>query len=150
MLMNKHRTDLLLRWIEGNCTPDESQQIEHELKTTPALQDEVAELVRLQSLVRHSVQASAPTAVRPFLADRVMRRLDSSRARLAHLSAEEELQSGLEWLFRRVAVACLIIIIGLAVYNVFQVTSYEADATTTEAVLGLPPVTIATADALDY
>jgi hypothetical protein len=148
--MNKHRTDLLLRWIEGNCTPDETRKIEHELKATPVVQDEVDQLVRLQSLMRQTMKASAPSAVRPFLADRVMRRLDSSRARLAHLSAEEELQRGLEWLFRRVAVACLIIIIGLAVYNVFQVTSYEANATTAEAVLGLPPVTIATADALDY
>lgn len=148
--MKKHRTELLLRWVEGACTPDEARKLEHDLKTNPGLQAELDELTRLQTVVRKTVGATAPAAVRPFLADRVLRRLEPSRARLTRLSAEEELQRGLEWLFRRVAVACLIIIIGLAVYNVFQVTSYEAEVTTTEAVLGFPPVNTATADALDY
>jgi len=140
----------LLQFLQGELTPEEEIRLQRELARLPALRDELAALETLQQLLRTTFQASSARALKPFFADRVMRRLASAARRLPVPSPEEEVFSLLLRLFRPVAIAGALIILGFATYNVTLAGAYDTQPSTTEAVLGLPPVTLATAYDLDF
>ena len=101
----------------------------------------------LRGLLQSAVHTTSEQALQPFFTDRLMRRLDPARLRR---SPDEELFGALLWLFRPVAVAGMMLILMLAAYNVIQAYDSEVPASTTEAVLGLPPVSLATAYEVHY
>ncbi len=147
--MNSPNHERLLRLLEGTLTPEEQARLRQEVARSPALRAELEALKALRGLLPTTVHASSERALAPFFADRLMRRLAPAPQRLAAPTPDEEF-FGLLWgLFRPVAVVGLLLIFGFATYNVTLSGDYEAQASTTEAVLGLPPVTLATAYELD-
>lgn len=147
--MNSQDTDLLLRWLDGALLPDERQAVDQRLAESPALRLDLEELQALQGLLRTSTQHTAEHALKPFFTDRLMRRLDGMRMK-ARWSPEEELFLGLMRLFRPIAIAGLSLILVFAAYNLMLADEYGIEQSTTEAVLALPPVSIATAYDADY
>ncbi|MFQ5569221.1 MAG: hypothetical protein ACE5G0_06075 [Rhodothermales bacterium] len=147
--MNHPTHERLLRLLQGELTPGEEAQVRQELARSSALRAELEEIRALQGLLQTTVRASTEDALRPFFADRVMRRLRPAAQRLADSASEEEFFGVLLRLFRPVALAGLLIILGFAAYNVTQSDGYESQPSTTEAVLGLPPMTLATAYEFD-
>ena len=143
--MNSPNHERLLRLLQGALTPEEQARLRQEVARSPALRTELEALKALHSLLQTTVRASSERALEPFFADRLMRRLAPAPQRLAATTPDEEFFGLLLGLFRPVAVACLLLILGFATYNVTLSGDYEAQASTTEAVLGLPPVTLATA-----
>ncbi len=137
--MKNDRKEQLLRLMDDTLTPTEETTLRREIQACPALRAELDELSSLRSLLTETVSADAETALRPFFSERLIRRL-----RPVEPVAEADLVSLLATLFRPIAVASLIIIVALFTYNILTV-SYAADQSATEKVLGLPPVTLATA-----
>ena len=143
--MNSPNHERLLGLLQGALTPEEEARLQQEVARSPALRTELEALKALQGLLQTTVRASSERAIEPFFADRLMRQLAPAPQRLAATTPDEEFFGFLLRLFRPVAVAGLLLILGFATYNVTLSGDYEAQASTTEAVLGLPPVTLATA-----
>ena len=93
-------------------------------------------------LQEHAEQASEH-AFQPFLADRVMRRITMASP------PEEQLFSLLFGLFRPVALASLLLILGLVGYNTVVSRTFDVQPTTTEVVFGLQPVSLTDAFTTD-
>ncbi len=148
--MNTPNQDQLLRLLDGTLTPDEEAGLRDALAQSPALRAELADLKALRSVLQEAVHASSEQALKPFFADRLMRRLAPATQRLAVAGPDEVLFGSLLRLFRPVAVVGVLIILGFASYNVTLSSSYDAQPTTTEAVLGLQPVTLTTAYNYDF
>lgn len=141
--MNTPDHDRLLRLLEGALPPDEAARLRDEIARSPALRHEYETLRAMRTLLQTTTRDAAEKAVKPFLADRVMRRLAPQS------EPEEELFGALLRLFRPVALAGLLLILGLGAYNVSRADAYDAEPSATEAVLGLPPVTLSAAYDLD-
>ncbi len=86
----------------------------------------------LAQLIRENTEDS----FKPFFSARVMNRINASPA------AEESFTRALAWVFRRVAVAAVILIVALAAYNISSQHSLGNGRSTLEAALALPAVTI--------
>ena len=147
--MNTPNYERLLCLLDGTLPPDEEARLRDDLARSPELRAELDEVKALRGLLRTTVRASSEQALKPFFADRLMRRMAPTPQRLAADAPDEELFGSLLRLFRPIAVTGLLIVLGFAAYNVTLSGEYEAEASTTEAVLGLPPVTLATAYDLD-
>ncbi len=147
--MNTPNHERLLRLLDGTLPPGEETRLRDDLARSPELRAELDELKALRGLLQTTVRASSEQALKPFFADRLMRRMAPAPQRLAATTPDEEFFGSLLRLFRPVAVAGLLLILGFATYNVTLSDEYEAEASTTEAVLGLPPVSLATAYDLD-
>lgn len=147
--MNSPNHERLLRLLDGALAPEEEARLRQELERSPALRAELEALQALQGLLQTTVRASSERALQPFFADHLMRRLTPAPQRLAATTPDEEFFGLLLRLFRPVAVAGLLLVLGFATYNVTVSGEYEAQTSTTEAVLGLPPVSLATAYDLD-
>ncbi len=101
------------------------------------------ELQALADLLRLTVKTSSEQSVKPYLTERVLRRM-------APVTAGTDLFFGALWqLFRPIGVAALLLILGLATYNASLVDAYDVRPTTAEVLLGLQPVTLTTAYASD-
>ena len=111
-----------------------------EIARSPELRAQWKDLSALRSLLRHTADTSSQNALRPFLADRVLRRIRP---------ADEALFGSLWHLFRPLALAGILLIVGFASYNATFYRSYDAQPTATEVMLGLRPVTLTTAYAAD-
>ncbi len=97
----------------------------------------------LGQLIQAAVEEGSERSVRPFLAERVLRRLEPS-------AASTEVFLGTLWqLFRPMGIAALFLILALAAYSSSLVDAYDVRPTTSEALLGLQPVTLTTAYATD-
>ncbi len=137
--MKHEDTEQMLRWLEGRMTPEEARRWERRVAASPELRARADEWRALRNVLRTTVRESSEAALRPFFTDRLMRRLRPPAAARA-----EAFAASLAALFRPVALAGLLVIAILVGYNVASY-AYEAEPSATEAVLGLPPVTVATA-----
>lgn len=147
----KHRdTTYLLAYIHDEMDPTEREAFEHEILSKPEIAEEISRLEKLQYAMQSAVAASNESALKPFFEERLMRRLESESASFRERLFEDEFFVGLSSLFRPVAFAGLLLAILLAGYNVSQETYEEGSQTTTEAVLALPPISLATAYEVDY
>ena len=147
--MNTPNHERLLRLLQGALTPEEEAGLRRDLARSPELRAELEALKALQGLLQTTVRTTSEEALKPFFTDRLMRRLTPAPQRLAAEASDEEYFSLLLRLFRPVVAAGLLLILGFAPYNVTLSSDYETRPSTTEAVLGLPPVTLATAHDLD-
>ena len=148
--MNTWNHERLLRLLDGVLAPDDEARLRDDLARSPELRAELDGMKALRGLLQATVRASSEQALKPFFADRLMRRLAPATQRLASAASDEEFFGSLLRLFRPVAVASLLLILGFATYNVTLSDAYDAQPTTTEAVLGLTPVTLTTAYNLDF
>ncbi|GAB5519788.1 MAG: hypothetical protein RhofKO_20390 [Rhodothermales bacterium] len=102
-----------------------------------------ADIEHLQALLREPVLHDAATHRPILLAHRVEEALRPSPPTLA-----DEMAHVLARWLRPVVVATLLVVLSLALHNTL-VTRTLAPTTATDAVMGLPPVSLATAYALD-
>jgi anti-sigma-K factor RskA len=82
------------------------------------------------------IQENAEDSFKPFFSSRVMSRLNANSA------AEESFTRALAWMFRRVAVAAVILIVALAAYNISSQRALGNSRSPVEEALALPAVTI--------
>ncbi len=135
------KTETLLRYLEGRLPVSEREAVRGKLAASAALREELEALRRMQGLLRTAVDESSIGAVRPFLADRVVRRLRTPQTAPA---GEEVISGMLSGLFRPFIAFAMVLILALALYN-FVTHDYDVKRSAAEAVFGLPPVTLATA-----
>ena len=97
------------------------------------LQAQLSAMEQVQLLLREGAARRAPD---PFLAEHVIRRLNSR----AH--GHQDLYGALLAVFRPMAIAALLLIASMAAYNVTFRTEYSSAPTAAEVMLGLQPVTL--------
>ncbi|MFH1011343.1 MAG: hypothetical protein V1784_08955 [bacterium] len=129
--MKDERDLLLRRALDGELTAEDEQRFATLLEKSPALRLEWERLRRLRALVKESREDSFG----PFFSSRVMNRIHSSEA-------EDSFAQALAWLFRRVAVAAIVLIVALTAYNISSQQARGNHRSPLEAALGLPPVTV--------
>jgi len=112
-------------------------------RSRPPAPPQDAEFETLQAILREPVLRDAAAHRPMLLAHRVGRALQP-----APPSQTDEMASVLSRWLRPVIVATLLVVLSLALHNTL-VTRTLAPTTATDAVMGLPPVTLATAYALD-
>lgn len=141
-------SEQLLRLANGELPPEEAAAIRQKINESPEWKQAWSETQAMQSLLQSSVQAASEHALQPFFTDRLMRRLNNMEAGQSDVH-EDDLARVLWAFFRPIAVAGLVVILGLILYNTNVASEYNIDASATEAVLALPPVSLESAFELD-
>lgn len=136
--MNTENNDLLLRLLEGRLSEEEQKEVKLRLEESPELRRELAEVRKLRTMMRGTVDHTAAGSLRPLFSDRVMTRLNESPAPGNAPSFLEEEIGFLSRLFRPVLAVGLLFVVALALYNVNIAGGYSTGSSVTEAVLGLP------------
>lgn len=132
--MMKRRKDILFqRALDGELSMEEERRLAALLEESPSLRLEFERVRRLRALVEESREDS----FKPFFSSRVMSRIRAQ-------AKEETFAHALAWLFRRVAVAAIVLIVALTAYNISQQHAAGNHRSALEAVLGLPPATVST------
>lgn len=96
----------------------------------------------IQRALQRAAQNAAEHGLQPFFVDRVMKSIAAAKA--VRLPAEEMFEGLVGW-FRPIAVASLLIIIGLIGFNLKEAATHELAVSVSESVLGLPAVSVETA-----
>jgi anti-sigma factor RsiW len=142
--MENRRLDTMLRWLDGRLPDADRRAFEAELNRSDALRVEVDALRGLRLGMQDALRAEAAGVADPYLADRVLRRIEAPRPVFA-----DELALWLGQVFRPVAIAGALVVVLLAGYNVRLSQSFATESSTAEAMLGLPPVSTASVYDLD-
>lgn len=139
--MNRNR-ELLLRSLDGELSPAESEMLEASLSGSVELRAEQQRLMQL----RKALGESGARSFSDGFSNRVMQRV--WEAREASRGVTEALPDGMyesiRWLFVRLAPACLIVAVGLGLYS-SVIVEESLSSSIVEAVLGLPAETLDTA-----
>ena len=128
--------ELLIRFASGELADEERARVETRLREEPEL---AATYERLRATV-DSLRASVPDSFGPFFATRLL-----ARIRAEGVASTESLYDELRWGFARLAVACLVVVVGIGIY---AAVGGGYGGSFVEAMLGLPETTLATALAL--
>jgi anti-sigma factor RsiW len=126
--------ELLIRLLGGELPADERTRVERRLAEEPELAERWS---RLKDTAR-ALEAGAADSFEPFFSTRVL-------ARIRSVPGTESTYEGLRWAFARLAVACLVVAVGLGLYSAL---GGGFGGTIVEAMLGLPETTLETAWAL--
>jgi anti-sigma factor RsiW len=124
---------LLVRYRDGDLTGAETERVSRRLREEPELR---ARLERLEWLAE-GLHRSAAASFEPFFATRVMAAL-----RRRDVTPGEGMYEALRHMFAGVAVACLVVAVGLAVYSA---VGGGYGGSVVETMLGLPETTLETA-----
>lgn len=122
---------LLHRSREEELTPAEEKRLGRLLAQHPELRAVQSELAETEALVAEA----APTSFAPFFSSRVMSRLERRREENRAFSEQ------LVFLFRRLAIAVLLVSASLAVYNTTTSPPWAKDSLV-ERVVGIPSPTL--------
>lgn len=126
--------ELLIRYRDGDL-PDESiAEVEARLRSDPELRSRWESLQGIATLL----EEGAARSFEPFFAARVVAGLRKSDS----LAPVEGLYEGLRWIFARVAVACLVVMLGIGTYSALD-GGYGGSVV--DSMLGLPEPTLETA-----
>lgn len=101
---------------------------------------------QLERHLREMASEDASVGMKPFLADRVMRRIASERAARTQ---QEDVWQSLVWIFRPAAALCLVLVLFLTIHNLYLSSQYETQGSMIDAVLALPEVNTVAAYQLD-
>jgi anti-sigma factor RsiW len=126
--------ELLILYRDGELPEAQRARVEERLRTDSELR---ASLERLES-VAAALGLGAATSFEPFFAARVVARLRQSR----QVSPVEAMYDSLRWMFARLAVACVVLILSLGAYSALG-GGYTRSLV--DAMLGLPEATLQTA-----
>ncbi len=129
--------ELLTRYRDGDLPAVEAARLEERMRNDPGLR---LCLERLET-VAAVVEQGALRSFAPFFSTRVMARVGRSGAP----DPAEGMYEALRWMFARVALACLVVMVGVGVYSALA-GSYGGSLV--DSVLGLPEATLVTALAL--
>jgi len=128
--MNKRSRELLFRSFDDRLTEREQRELKEALAASPELQEEKEHLTAL----RGDITAGAADSFKPFFAERVMHRLESSGvAEPGPMLFFESLAR----LFRRVAVAGAVAVVALVVINL-----WDSGDVSLNAAVGAPETTL--------
>jgi hypothetical protein len=127
--MDEKNKSLLYRSFEQELSPEEKENLEQALSRTEELRREKETIIQL----RRTIREGKVDSFRPFFADRVLNRIQAySKGR-----NDESFFDSLFMIFRPVAIAAVILIIMVTVYNI--TTSGQLSL---ESVLAVPEVTL--------
>jgi hypothetical protein len=135
----------ILRWLDGQLPSAEREDFARDLSRSEQLRSDTHALATLRTHLRDTLHRDAEAFADPHLADRVWRRLQAA----PKSEYFDELAPWLGRYFRQVAFAGGLAVVLLAGYNTWLSRSFATEASTTEAVLGLPPVSAASVYDLD-
>lgn len=122
---------LLRRSREEELTSTEEKRLEQLLDTYPELRAEQKELGKTEDLVAQA----APESFAPFFSTRVMSRIERRR------EEEQAFAKNLAFVFRRLALAVLLVAGGLVTYNTTTAPPSAKDSFV-ERVTGIPSATL--------
>ena len=129
--------ELLIRYRDGDLSDEELAGVEERLKIELGLRSHRESLEEIATLLEQGAAGS----FEPFFAARVL-----SRLRPADSSAPVEgMYEALRWLFARVAVACVVVMLAIGAYSALE-GGYGGSVV--DSVMGLPEATLETALAL--
>lgn len=148
-MKKNYTTDELLSYLEGRLSAEAQHQLEAALNASSELRRELEQLQATQHLLQATASDAAKDVLSPFFTDRLMKQL-SPQPGTGAFSLEEELAMLLGRLFRPVAIAGLVLAICLAVYNINLANDYNANPSTAESILAMPPLTSSAIYELDY
>ena len=126
--------ELLIRYREGDLPAAEMERVEARLRTDPELRGQMERLERVVA----ALEGGAARSFEPFFATRVM----ASVRRAESVAGVEGVYEALRWLFLRVAVASVVIMLAIGAYSALG-DSYGGSVI--DSVLGLPEATLTTA-----
>lgn len=136
--MSTHR-ELLLRYLEGDLSPSETEALETRLASDIDLRDQLKQI----EAVRSELVGTRAEGFSPFFVDRTMRALAAGGR-----EATTTLYDGLRWVFTRVAGPGFALAIALAILNVFDYQDIDFATSWIDAAFGLPSATVE--DAFSY
>lgn len=125
--------ELMIRYLDGELAGEEAERTRRRLREEPELR---ALLERMTSLAAQA-RRKGEVSFEPFFSTRVMAAIRGSEA-----AGSESMYEALRAVFARLAVACLVVAVGIAVYSVVG-GGYGGSAF--ETLLGLPETTLDTA-----
>ena len=126
--------ELLIRYREGYLSDEEMTRVADRLRVDAALQSMLAEMETVSSVL----EASSARSFKPFFSARVMARIQRSET----ASQANGMYEAMRWMFARVAVACLVVMLGIGAYSALN-GGYGGSMV--DAMLGLPEATLETA-----
>jgi len=127
--------ELLMRYRDEDLPAAEMQRVRCRLLADAELH---SRLERLES-VAAALEASAADSFAPFFAARVVAQIRRSGS----AASVDGMYEALRWMSARVAVACLVLVVGIGVYSVALGGGYGGSMF--DAMLGLPAATLETA-----
>ena len=126
--------ELLIRYRDGDLPAESMVGVEERLRSDPELRARWESLQGVATLL----EQGAVRSFEPFFAARVVATLRESDS----LAPVEGLYEGLRWIFARVAVACLVVMLGIGTYSALG-GGYGGSVV--DSMLGLPEPTLETA-----
>jgi len=129
--------ELLIRYRDGDLSDEELAGVEERLKSEPDLRSRRESLEEIATLL----ERGAASSFEPLFAARVTARLRQENS----LAPVEGMYEALRWIFARVAVACLVVMLAIGAYSALE-GGYGGSVV--DSVMGLPEATLETALAL--
>jgi anti-sigma factor RsiW len=129
--------ELLIRYRDGDLSDEELAGVEERLKSEPDLRSRRESLEEIATLL----ERGAASSFEPFFATRVVARLRQTESS----APVEGMYEALRWIFARVAVACLVVMLAIGAYSALE-GGYGGSVV--DSVMGLPEATLETALAL--
>ena len=140
--MTDREQELFDRWSQDQLSHDEQIELQKMFADAPSLEDAFMRRKQLFQMVA----ASKDDAFMPFFTDRVMKRLQPERIS----QYADSFTQSLLLIFRRVALTSILLAIGLAGYNGWNLQDVE-DRSALEIAFGVPAVSLDAAfDDLEY
>lgn len=127
----------LVRYIEGTLEPMDVRAIEYDLANDPELAERLDRLRAIQMAMKSSAARSFALG----FGNRVLARLGDSR--------EDAMYRSLAWLFRRAAIASLIVAVALGALNFVEYRDGNVSTTALELIFGQPSVSLGDALAIE-
>ena len=127
--------ELLMRYRDEDLPAAEMQRVRRRLLADAELH---SRLERLES-VAAALEASAAGSFAPFFAARVVARIRRSGS----AAPVDGMYEALRWMSARLAVACLVLVVGIGIYTAAMGGGYGGSMF--DAMLGLPEATLETA-----
>lgn len=148
--MNDHITDTeLIDFIAGSLEAGRAAEISKAVASSVSLQERCEWLESVSTSLQTVVVQAADNLDSSFLTDNIMRAV----TRQAVDSGRQVVSEFVSWIsiiFKPVIAMCVLVTILLAAYNFVAADQHAESATTADAVLGLPQVTIASAYDVSY
>lgn len=148
--MPEQITDIeLVDFINNRLGESRTHEVKSALKESVELQKRHAFLVSTMTSLNAAVSGSADRLDSSFLTDNIMRAVRNQAVKSSKIVVNEFV-NWIGFVFKPVVTACVILIMVLATYNYISADQLDEEVSTAEAMLGLPPVTIASAYDVTY
>lgn len=148
--MSDHISDSdLIDFIGKRLDETRTREIQVALETSDQLMTRYTFLAAAISSLDTTVSQAADRLDSSFLTDNIMRAVRNQAAKGSRVLVSEFV-NWIRFIAKPVVAACVVLILMLATYNYMSADQFEEEVSTAEAMLGLPPVTIASAYSVNY